>query len=76
MLRVTIDYIPLGDESRKETLGSIEIINDMTSKNRPEFGNYRIKYGEQRIRIQNYPRKNGFLRLVSKSISKLLELKK
>ncbi len=40
MLRCTIELIPRGDESRKRTLGIVEIANDGTGT--PEVGNYRV----------------------------------
>jgi hypothetical protein len=40
VLRCTIDLIPRGDESRKRTLGIVEIANDGTGA--PERGNYRV----------------------------------
>lgn len=41
MLRVTIELLPHGDESRKETIGIIDIINDGSGD--PEIGNYAVR---------------------------------
>lgn len=38
MIRCTIEMVPLGDESRKRTIGLIEIANDATGS--AERGNY------------------------------------
>ena len=38
MIRVTIQLLPKGDESRARTLGTLEIANDATGT--PELGNY------------------------------------
>lgn len=40
MLRVTIEIIPFGDESMKRTLDTLELVNDGTHPDRPEYGNY------------------------------------
>lgn len=41
MLRVTIELIPRGDESRKKHLGTVEISNDGTGDTRR--GNYAVR---------------------------------
>ncbi|MFZ6731267.1 hypothetical protein ACO0LG_05015 [Undibacterium sp. Ji42W] len=41
MLRVTIEILPSGDESRKRHLGTVEIANDGTGSQ--EIGNYSIR---------------------------------
>ena len=41
MLRITIELIPGGNESRKRSIGVMHIINNATS-NSHEFGNYDI----------------------------------
>ena len=38
MIRVTIQLIPRGDESKARTLGTMEIVNDATGT--PDVGNY------------------------------------
>jgi len=63
MLRVTIELLPLGSESRKKHLGTIEIVNDRTGT--PETGNYDVtlfKWGTgrrvwRRGRVDGFPRK-------------------
>lgn len=41
MLRVTIEIIPKGDESRKRHLGTLDIVNDGTGNS--EIGNYTVR---------------------------------
>lgn len=41
MLRVTIEVIPKGDESRRRHLGTLEIANDGTGNS--ETGNYAVR---------------------------------
>ena len=63
MLRVTIELLPLGSESRKRHLGTIEIVNDRSGT--LELGNYDVtlfKWGTgQRVwrrgRVEGFPRK-------------------
>ena len=38
MLRLTLEIVPFGDESRKRTIGRLEIANDATGD--VETGNY------------------------------------
>ena len=64
MLRVTIDLLPSGDESRKRTLGVVEIANDLTGD--IEFGNYDVRLMKslvgkhtqtwKRGRVEGFPR--------------------
>ena len=78
MLRVTIELIPFGNEDNKETIGEIIIINDATSKKRPEFGNYEVKLYQSTISpkfiaIKNHKREDGYLKLLQKCINKLVK---
>lgn len=41
MIRVTIEILPSGDETRKRHIGTVEIANDGTGS--PNFGNYSIR---------------------------------
>lgn len=41
MIRVTIELVPRGDESKKQHLGTAEIINDGTGN--MEVGNYTVR---------------------------------
>ena len=57
MIRVTIELLPAGDESRKRTLGTMEISNDGTGDQ--EIGRYltrdlQIAYGSLDITIQRW----------------------
>jgi hypothetical protein len=63
MIRVTIELIPQGDESRKKNLGVVEIAND--GQGTQTHGNYMVKlskFGKPTHTwikgiVQNFPRK-------------------
>lgn len=65
MLRVTIDLLPSGDESRKRTLGVVNIANDLTGD--LDTGNYDVwlskslvgKAGQtwKKGRVEGFPRR-------------------
>jgi hypothetical protein len=81
VIRVTIELIPFGNEEEKSTLGEINIINDLTSSKRPEFGNYIIKYKslgysyqKRLINIKNHKREDGYLKLLQKVVNKLVKI--
>jgi hypothetical protein len=63
MLRVTIELLPLGDETRKRTLGTIDIANDGTGTF--ERGNYMVRLGKfggrgvwRRGAVTQFPRRS------------------
>lgn len=70
MLRVTIDILPHGYENHKHTLEVVEIINQLTNNDRPDFGNYLVRHVTRdddaaaiQLFIEDYPRENGALSL-------------
>lgn len=67
MLRVTIDLLPYGDESKKETLHTIDIVNDGTGSE--WAGNYDVTDGEVTTRILRYARQFGALYLAIEALS-------
>lgn len=71
MLRVTIELVPHGDESRKRTLGTMDIINTGKNAGRPEFGDYIVhksdEQGDVEVRIHNHRRDAGFWLLLSRA---------
>lgn len=42
-LRLTLELIPRGDESRKRVVGTLEIENTDDHPKHPKFGNYRFR---------------------------------
>lgn len=66
MIRVTIDFIPYGDESRAEELGHIEIINDGTGTQ--EVGNYFVRINGADLAIGSHERAGGWLPLVEQAV--------
>ncbi|MEM6888748.1 MAG: hypothetical protein AAF636_11475 [Pseudomonadota bacterium] len=46
-LRVTVELIPHGDESRKSVIGQMDIENTGRHPHRPEFGEYRFTLAGQ-----------------------------
>lgn len=61
MIRVTVELLPHGDESRRRTLGTMEIANDGTGDQ--ETGNYdailRAEYTNGRVgRVTNFHRQH------------------
>ena len=75
MLRVTVEILPFGDESKKKTLRSVSIINDGTHENHPDYGNYRVEHtdgnGESfTFEIHNHVRSDGLDCLLFKVFGK------
>ena len=76
MLRCTIELIPHGDESRKETLSVIKIIN--TGSGTQELGNYVVKIdnkssGVSGGTVENFPRlQHGPEFLLARAIDNVL----
>lgn len=64
MLRVTIELLPQGDESRARTIGVVEIANDLTGTF--DYGNYDVRLTKslvgkhkqiwKRGRVETFPR--------------------
>lgn len=61
MLRVTIDYIPFGEESRRETIEQCTIVNDGTGDE--QFGNYDVTFsgesGKSTVKVRRHKRSAG-----------------
>ena len=65
MLRLTLEYLPFGEESRAERIGTMEVVNDGTGA--PERGNYDVEIAlEPSDRFGRFPTRTrvfGFERL-------------
>jgi len=81
MLRVTVEIVPFGNESRKRTLGVMEIANDGTGDH--DWGMYRIRSvrdedgnelapQDAQIRVGPHLREIGFWPLVQRCIRAFL----
>lgn len=77
MLKVKVECIPFGSLRRKRIIGSMEIINDTTAKDRPRTGNYKYTVWDARSEvvksgvIKEFNRRKGFwslINLVTKSL--------
>lgn len=70
MLRVTVERVPYGDETRAERLGTLRIVNDGTGG--AEVGNYDVELDDQNGaatgRVDLYPRGWGAWPLIIASI--------
>lgn len=42
MLRVKLELVPFGIESRCQQIGELRIVNDGSHPDRPEYGNYSV----------------------------------
>lgn len=75
MLRVSVDYIPFGNEEHRETLAVMDVINDGTGN--LKIGNYKIKYYEGSFntptvtKVKKHQREMGFLTLLIKAFKKI-----
>ena len=56
MIRVTIELVPFGIESRKKVIKRMIIANDGTGT--PRRGNYVYHYGRKEGELKNFPRKS------------------
>lgn len=62
MLRITVELVPYGDETRKRHLGTCEIANDASGT--PTRGNYNIAFLQRgnarrvwkKTRVEDFPR--------------------
>lgn len=72
MVRVIIEHVPFGDESRKEVIGQLLIVDNATGT--PDEGNYefvRSKSNDPHTfwlagKVLNYPRSGGIFELVAR----------
>ena len=66
MIKITIELFPLGFKEFKRTLHEINIINNLSCKNRLEYGNYNIIIDKVRHTniLKNFERKKGVLKLL------------
>jgi hypothetical protein len=77
MIRVTISLLPGGDETRAETLGTVDIINDLSGN--PVLGNYRILRRDERGLVKargnvaGHARSSGWLPLLGHALDVLLD---
>lgn len=69
MLRVTVEVVPLGDEDQKKVLGVIRIGNDATGTH--EYGNYVVRHGVGKWRVEGHRRSDGWLSLVARALRAL-----
>lgn len=80
MLRATLEIIPFGAESAKETISTIEIVNIGTNANRPDFGNYVFKIKNLSTgtiienSVHNFDRSRGALALLKTVLDKIAEI--
>lgn len=74
MLRVTIDYIPFGDESRRETIETCTIVNDGIGSHL--YGSYDVtfsgKSGKRTVKVLEHKRKNSAWHLLFSAIAQHL----
>lgn len=73
-LRVTVEIVPLGDESRKRELGRMDISNityDRTKENEyGEIADYIVRSeGRSAYNVRGHRRSNGFWTLVRKALN-------
>ncbi len=72
MLEIKVDHIPFGDETKRETIGVLVLVNDGTGH--ADTGNYiaSIKGGEyeeaQDFVVKSFPRRLGFWKLILRSL--------
>lgn len=69
MLRVTIEIVPFGYNDLARTLDIITISNIGGTLER---GNYEIKCGDEKYKINYYERKRGYLKLVQGVVKLIL----
>jgi hypothetical protein len=76
MLRLRLDYLPVGSIQGTQLLGEICITN--TGEGSMELGKYTVDFAKQdgsrhQVTIENYPRKNGAWVLVWEALTALGE---
>lgn len=60
MLILKVEIYPYGKKKYKRVIDEILIINNLTNKKNPEYGNYVIKRGSKILGyIENHKRENG-----------------
>ena len=68
MLRITVELVPFGDESRSKQIGKGYIVNDGTGDSKT--GNYDCTFYEldndrkREVKIKNFDRSKGFWSLI------------
>jgi hypothetical protein len=71
MLRLTLEVVPHGNESRARTIGVIEIVNTGDHPGRPEYGNYRGTMGDREVEVTHHRRDDGAWKLVRRVLRAL-----
>jgi hypothetical protein len=68
MLRVTIEVVPFGNESKAKVIDTMTIVNDLSHPKRPEYGNYTATMsdngGERETQVIGHCREDGPWELV------------
>lgn len=75
MLRVTVEIVPFGEESKKYTVGVAKIVNTGKNKNRPHFGDYdcvfyQDGYEYKSCEVKDHLRTDRFWELIQKALNK------
>jgi hypothetical protein len=75
MLRVRLEYVPFGNESRAETIETVEIVNDGTRLG-SVMGDYDVTHRDNgelvnRVRVVGHVRSDGALVLVRLALAAL-----
>lgn len=73
MLVLKVEIYPYGQKKYKRVLDEIFIINDLTNKRRPEYGNYIIKGGTKKLGfIKDHKREDGKNILIQRVYEEIL----
>ena len=76
MLRLTLEIVPFGIESQKQTIDAIEIFNTGENEQRPDLGDYNAVRGGKLIgQVKNHDRSDGALKLVRDMFESILSEK-
>ncbi len=73
MLRCIIEVVPFGNENKKYEIDRLEIINDLSHPQRPEYGNYKFSLENYSGTIKNHKRDDGAFVLIRNILNQIPE---
>ena len=73
---MTIQIFPHGDKTKAEIIGEANIINTLTNRRRPEFGDYEVEVFSHskpmKFKLRNHRRADGFWPLIKQIAEKMI----
>ena len=75
MIKVKVEIHPHGHEDEKETIKEIDIINNLSNKDRPTYGNYDVVIDGEKHKnvVKDHHRKDDILVLLRDILNNIIK---